>query len=319
MNKQNLNIAIAGLSLNYSEELKIQLRNLIPQNYMIKWVTTTDPNIDCLFIDENFYKTESAQQIINEKCFPWLKIVEPSSPQVQRENNMLFLSATEQQDLFEWVSHYLINATHKETAFEEPLLASDVLDKKFFLNLNNTQYNSKLHLQDDAGTLAVIHPVQNTAWLNTQRTIKGTNHSFDYNLANITDLTKVSRKDTFVLQDWLWNLFWNSPEIIDNLAPEDGHYKIHTWPKPSDQPNRKIIFQLSACFIQGGKISKIAEQLNLSPNTVRHFIATNIAANNIEKINIWDKHYAPPSQEVKQEEQNAIQSFFGKLRRKFGF
>ena len=88
------------------------------------------------------------------------------------------------------------------------------------------------------------------------------------------------------MQDWLWNLFWNSPEIIDNLAPEDGHYKIHTWPKPSDQSNRKIIFQLSACFIQGGKISKIAEQLNLSQNTVRHFIATNIAANNIEKINI---------------------------------
>ena len=51
MNKQNLNIAIAGLSLNHSEELKIQLRNLIPQNYMLQLVTATDPNIDCLCID----------------------------------------------------------------------------------------------------------------------------------------------------------------------------------------------------------------------------------------------------------------------------
>ncbi|OTG68006.1 hypothetical protein B9T25_08500 [Acinetobacter sp. ANC 4470] len=308
MNKHNLNIAIAGLSINHSEELKIQLRNLIPQNYMIEWVTTTDPNIDCLFIDENFYKTENIQ-----------KISKPSTHPVQLKNNLLFLPITEQQNVSEWINPDLINVTHKETLFEEPLIANESFDKKFFLNLNNTQHKSKLHLQDDVGTLAVIDPAQNIVWLNTQRITKTTNYSFHYNLANTTDLTKVSRKDKLILQDWLWNLFWNSPEIIHNLAPEDGHYKIHTWPKPSDQSNRKIIFQLSACFIQGGKISKIAEQLNLSQNTVQHFIATNIAANNIEKINIWDKHYTPPPQEVKQEEQNTIQSFFGKLRRKFGF
>ena len=321
MNKQNLNIAIAGLSLNHSEELKIQLRNLIPQNYMLQWVTATDPNIDCLCIDESFYKTENIQRIINKNCFPWLKTSTPSSIQIQLENNILFLPVTEQENLFAWINRALISASHKETVTDELLITdeTETLDKKFFLNLYDIQHNSKLHLQDDAGTLAVIHPAQNTAWLSTQRTIKSTNQSFHYNLANTTDLTKVSRKDKFILQDWLWNLFWNSPEIIDHLAPEDGHYKIHTWPKPSDQSNRKIIFQLSACFIQGGKISKIAEQLNLSQNTVRHFIATNIAANNIEKINIWDKHYAPPSQEVKQEEQSTIQSFFSKLRRKFGF
>lgn len=43
---------------------------------------------------------------------------------------------------------------------------TETLDKKFFLNLYDIQHNSKLHLQDDAGTLAVIHPAQNTAWLN---------------------------------------------------------------------------------------------------------------------------------------------------------
>ena len=90
MNKQNLNIAIAGLSLNHSEELKIQLRNLIPQNYMLQWVTATDPNIDCLCIDESFYQTENIQRIINKNCFPWLKTSTPSSTQIQHENNILF-------------------------------------------------------------------------------------------------------------------------------------------------------------------------------------------------------------------------------------
>lgn len=82
------------------------------------------------------------------------------------------------------------------------------------------------------------------------------------------------------MQDWLWNLFWNSPEIIDNLAPEDGHYKI---PHMAKNIGSILIKFYSTIPLQGGKISKIAEQLNLSPNTVRHFIATNIAANNIEK------------------------------------
>lgn len=103
--------------------------------------------------------------------------------------------------------------------------------------------------------------------------------------------------------------------ILYNLTPDDGHYKIYSWPKPTDQFNRKVIFQLSACFIQGGKISKIAEQLQLPQNTVRHFVATN----NIEKINVWDKHYSPPSKEIRSEEKNAIKSFLGKLRQKFGF
>ena len=148
MNKQNLNIAIAGLSLNHSEELKIQLRNLIPQNYMLQWVTATDPNIDCLCIDENFYKTENIQRIINKNCFPWLKTSTPSSTQIQLENNILFLPVTEQENLFEWINRALISAPHKENVADELLITdeTETLDKKFFLNLYDIQHNSKLHL-----------------------------------------------------------------------------------------------------------------------------------------------------------------------------
>ena len=84
MNKQYINIAITGLSSNHSDELKTQLRNLIPQEYQINWSSAADPTIDCLFIHESFYETEGIQKIIRSRQFPWLKI----SKQPYNENRL---------------------------------------------------------------------------------------------------------------------------------------------------------------------------------------------------------------------------------------
>ena len=83
-----------------------------------------------------------------------------------------------------------------------------------------------------------------------------------------------------------------------------------------DLENKKIIFQLTACFIQGGKISTIASQLNIPIHLVRRFIGANITINNVEKINIWDKHYTPPTQKVQDEDVGFIKDFFSSLRKK---
>ncbi|MFW1825205.1 hypothetical protein ACG9WU_18560, partial [Acinetobacter baumannii] len=107
--------------------------------------------------------------------------------------------------------------------------------------------------------------------------VRHTDFSFNYDLASTNDLLKVSRKESVILQDWLWNLFWNSSDFYQ-IAPEDGHYKILFWPKPDDSINRKKIFQMSACFIQGAKMSKIAEQHDIPMLMIRRFIAANMAA-----------------------------------------
>ena len=67
------------------------------------------------------------------------------------------------------------------------------------------------------------------------------------------------------------------------------------------------------------KISKIAEQQNIPIHFIRQLIAANIAINNISKINIWDTHYTPPEVHETQADNSFIQSFIGKLRKKFGF
>ena len=73
MNKQYINIAITGLSSNHSDELKTQLRNLLPQEYQINWSSAADPTIDCLFIHESFYENRRDPKDHSKSSIPMAK------------------------------------------------------------------------------------------------------------------------------------------------------------------------------------------------------------------------------------------------------
>lgn len=325
MNKQYINIGIAGLSIHDSDELKNKISHLLPQSFSIEWKTASDINLDCLFIHEHFFETEGIQRILKTKHFPWLKIAKDDQRSGKVSNNTLYLPLQDTYELNQWINAHIINqTTHIENkqpivpTMQQRLPDHHPYTESYFKDMVNTEKHSKLHLFDQNGTLAIIDANQNIVWLNPNNLVTTTDFSFKYDLASTTDLLKVSRKDKHILQDWLWNLFWQSSDFYQ-IAPEDGHYKIKYWPKPFDCINKKQIFQLSAYFIQGAKISKISEQHHIPIQTVRRFIAANMASGNLEKINIWDKHYTPPEQVEKTEEESFIKSFFGKIRLKFGF
>ena len=73
MNGHYINIAISGISLKVSDELKIELRKTIPNEFGINLINIADPNIDLLLINENF-DTEGIQRIIEQKKLPCLKV-----------------------------------------------------------------------------------------------------------------------------------------------------------------------------------------------------------------------------------------------------
>lgn len=321
MTEQYLNIAITGLSLHHSEELKTQLRNLIPQEYKIKWSTAADPTIDCLFIHENFYETDGIQKILQSRKFPWLKISKHVPDHHLIQENTLSLPIVNHESLSEWILNHLLNTATEDSDCEpvpETPAKKTAYKLEFFSKMLDKERNSKLHLFDSLGTIAIIDVQKNIVWLNPEREQAFTNSGFDYDIATTSNFMKVSRKQAYIMSDWLWQFFWDSPLFLNEFCPEDGHFKIHSWPKPNHLEDRKVIFQLSSCFIQGGKISKIATQLNIPQETVQRFIAANIATNNLSKINIWDKHYNPPEPAQTIEETGLIKSFFGKLRKKLG-
>lgn len=52
MNNQCINIAISGLGLTTSDDLKIRLRKILPTNIGINWTSVSDQNINCILINE---------------------------------------------------------------------------------------------------------------------------------------------------------------------------------------------------------------------------------------------------------------------------
>ncbi|RFS35925.1 helix-turn-helix domain-containing protein [Acinetobacter cumulans] len=329
MNKQYINIAISGLSIHDAEELKGQLSNIIDNKFNIQWKTATDINLDCLFIHENFFDTEGIQRILNNKSFPWLKVAKDNNLSGKLENNTLYLPIQSTQDLNQWIDQHIIHNDFTppldepvipvKRATQATLKENHPYTESYFKTMYDTdEGHHKLYISDAQGALGVIDIKQNLVFCNSERKDFETDFSFNYEFASTSHLIKASRKDCYILQDWIWNLFWFSPNFYQ-IAPEDGHYRIHFWPKPQDRENRKQIFQMSACFIQGAKISKISEQHNIPIQTVRRFIAANMASGNLSKINIWDNHYNPPETLEEKPEESLIKSFFGKIRRKFGF
>lgn len=317
MHKQYLNIAITGLSSIQSEELKTQLRNLIPSRYKINWSSATDPTIDCLFIHEKFYDAVGIQKLIHSRAVPWLKISSHLHTQDLLAENILALPILNHESFSNWLIYNVFNPTQ-----QQPLVASHhptpAYNLEYFSKMLDKEHYSKLHLFDDLGTIAIIDIQQNIAWLNPTRQKIGTTSGFNYDIASTSDFMKVSRKHPYILNYWLWQFFWDSPEFLHTFAPEDGHFKIHMWPKPPQSEARKVIFQLSSCFIQGAKISTLATQLNIPTAMVQRFIAANLASANLSKINLWDNHYHPQKDAQITEDSGFIKSFFGKLRKKLG-
>ncbi|MCL5768908.1 hypothetical protein [Acinetobacter sp. ANC5681] len=321
MNGHCINIAISGISLKVSDELKIELRKTIPHEFGINWINIADPNIDLLLINENFFDTESIQRILEQKQLPCLKVSKGPGTCNIEEYDTLYLPFQQTDALKKWIHLRLLSYLSKQQSQHtkiEPVSGHDAVNKKFLTDMLNPE-NARLHLFDDHGTLAIIDTRSQIAWLEPTRIHTQTNHSFKYEFATTFDCTKVSRKVEYDLQDWLWNLFWHSLDF-QRLAPNENEYfKIEHWPQPSQSTDRKIILLLSACFIQGAQLSQVATQLKIPIQTVQQFIAACIISNNGDIIPATESHYLKSeAAEQPVEEHNFFNKFFGKIRRRFG-
>ena len=323
MNGHCINIAISGISSKISDELKIELRQAIPYEFGINWINIADPNIDLLLINENFFDTEGIQRILKQKKLPYLKVAKGQSFGHIEEHQTLFSPLAHQTDALKiWIQQHLLSYLSSQHSQQPHSLSPsdhhNAVDVKFLTDMLNPE-NARLHLFDNRGTLAIIDTRSQIAWLELTRTHPQTNHSFNYEFATISDFTKVSRKVEYHLQDWLWNLFWCSPEFLP-LAPEShAYYKIDYWPQPAQATDRKIILRLAACFIQGAQISQVATQLQLPIQTVQQFVAACISSSNGQIISASDSHYLQAeTTHQSNEQQGFLNKFFGKIRRRFG-
>ncbi|KRI49313.1 hypothetical protein APC42_02565 [Acinetobacter pittii] len=320
MDRHCINIATSGLSLKVSDELKTLIRNLISNKYDINWVNISNIHIDLLLINENFFDSDNIQNILQKKKCPYLKISKtPSKNGYQVDEHTLHLPLEKVESLLSWIEINLLSYLNKKNTAVVSDLSNEplVIDDKFIRNLHSPE-NARLHIFDDKGTLAIIDNRTQIAWLEPSRQHTQTNQSFNFTFANTSDFTKVSRKKDYYLQDWLWNLIWNSNNF-ENLASKDSYFKIDHWPQPYQKEYRKVSLQLSACFIQGAKITDVANQLNLSIDDVLRFVTACLMANNGKFVSASKCTYTPNLYlENSNTENHFFKNFIGKIRRRFG-
>lgn len=342
--KNSIHIVISGIGLKLTNDLKLMLREIIPEAFPIKWTNIADSNIHLLIVNSNFLDFDGIKRLLDKKDMAYLKIAKDDHYEGQFIENTLYTPCHQSEELKTWMQKYVLNFVSipegqaiPEAVFNTQINAAKDLFSDYVehvepaphaFNLAHLQHLyqygvGKIHVYDDHGTLAIADVGHKFAWLDPEREDEQTNKSFNYHFAKTTELTKVSRKKQYNLNDWLWNLFWRSPECID-LAPLTGCYKIDFWPQPWHKAERKDALRLSACFIQGADLHLVHEQLHIPEATVRRFIAACMAANNGRFITAADCGYQKPqenlltrSQDIA-EEDTGIKKIFGKLRKYFG-
>lgn len=328
MNNQCINIAISGLGLTTSDELKIRLRKLLPNTIGINWTNIADQNINCILINEHFFEHDNIQNIIQNKKIPYLKISKHSDPTESTDENLLCIPINDELILKDWVNIKLLNRTNISEPKPEvttghvdsentPSETPNIKEIDFFTDIYQQEIR-KILINDQFGTLAIIDHHAHLAWLEPTREAYKTDPSIQYTAASTTDFIKVSRKQHHNLENWLFNLVWQNPNII--TAPSlDKAYRLRFWPQPN-MADKKILLQLSASFILGAEIQHVADKLNIPVHTVQHFITANLAICNAELISVKDCQFNKPSNIENQTENTGfLKGFFGKLKNRFKF
>ena len=97
------------------------------------------------------------------------------------------------------------------------------------------------------------------------------------------------------------------------------YFKIEYWPQPTQSTDRKITLLLSACFIQGAQLAQVATQLRIPIQTVQQFVSACMISNNGGIIPATESNYLKSdASEQPVEQDNFLNKFFGKIRRRFG-
>ena len=332
MNNQCINIAISGLGLTASDDLKIRLRKILPNNIGINWTNVTDQNINCILINEQFFDNDNIQNIIHNKNIPYLKISKHCEHNESVEDNLLCIPIHDELILRNWVNIQLLKKNEQSGEnqidsenFADERLATEksineqykIKDIHYFTDMYN-QESRKLILSDQLGAVAIIDHYAHFAWLEASREEFKTDPTIEYKAANTHDFIKVSHKSQFNLENWLFNLIWRCPEIT--TVPTVGqYYRLKFWPQPNEV-DKKILLQLTACFILGAEIEQVSNKLNIPNKTVQNFIAANLVIQNAELISAKDCQFdRTPETNTHTENKGFLKSFFGKLKNKFKF
>ena len=277
--KEQIKIAIFGLSLTIEENLKQKIQSLFNDSVKVEWVTLNSASIDVLLINDLFFNSKNVQSHIQKKV-PYLRLLTNENRSGQIENDTLYLPFIINDETKGWFNkRYLevpVNFQSFKTNIENTNTANvDELDFKAVIAEFFKEENGTIQVFDHYGELALMNTKTEQVWIDQTRKEKCSYSTLNFTYATMQMSQKVSNQQGVDLHQWLWNALWDSKAVIENQAL-DQTYTLEIWPQPSELSQRNDIFKIAAYFEQGATGQQVQQKTGLDLRFIHQFISVSL-------------------------------------------
>ena len=277
--KEQIKIAIFGLSLTIEENLKQKIQSLFDDSVKVEWVTLNSASIDVLLVNDLFLNSKIVQSYIQRKV-PYLRLLTNENRSGQIENDTLYLPFIINDETKGWFNkRYLevpVNFQSFKTSIENTSTANvDELDFKAVIAEFFNEENGTIQVFDQYGELALMNTKTEQVWIDQTRKEKCSYSTLNFTYATMQMSQKVSNQQGVDLHQWLWNALWDSKAVIENQAL-DQTYTLEIWPQPSELSQRNDIFKIAAYFEQGATGQQVQQKTGLDLRFIHQFISVSL-------------------------------------------
>ena len=277
--KEQIKIAIFGLSLTIEENLKQKIQSLFDDSVKVEWVTLNSASIDVLLVNDLFLNSKIVQSYIQRKV-PYLRLLSNEERSGQIENDTLYLPFIINDETKGWFNkRYLevpVNFQSFKTSIENTSTANvDELDFKAVIAEFFNEENGTIQVFDQYGELALMNTKTEQVWIDQTRKEKCSYSTLNFTYATMQMSQKVSNQQGVDLHQWLWNALWDSKAVIENQT-FDKTYTLEIWPQPSELSQRNDIFKIAAYFEQGATGQQVQQKTGLDLRFIHQFISVSL-------------------------------------------
>ena len=277
--KEQIKIAIFGLSLTIEENLKQKIQSLFDDSVKVEWVSLNSASIDVLLVNDLFLNSKIVQSYIQRKV-PYLRLLSNEERSGQIENDTLYLPFIINDETKGWFNkRYLevpVNFQSFKTNIENTNTANvDELDFKAVIAEFFNEENGTIQVFDQYGELALMNTKTEQVWIDQTRKEKCSYSTLNFTYATMQMSQKVSNQQGVDLHQWLWNALWDSKAVIENQAL-DQTYTLEIWPQPSELSQRNDIFKIAAYFEQGATGQQVQQKTGLDLRFIHQFISVSL-------------------------------------------
>ena len=277
--KEQIKIAIFGLSLTIEENLKQKIQSLFDDSVKVEWVSLNSASIDVLLVNDLFLNSKIVQSHIQKKV-PYLRLLTNENRSGQIENDTLYLPFIINDETKGWFNkRYLevpVNFQSFKTSIENTSTANvDELNFKAVIAEFFKEENGTVQVFDHYGELALMNTKTEQVWIDQTRKEKCSYSTLNFTYATMQMSQKVSNQQGVDLHQWLWNALWDSKAVIENQAL-DQTYTLEIWPQPSELSQRNDIFKIAAYFEQGATGQQVQQKTGLDLRFIHQFISVSL-------------------------------------------